>query len=341
MNESSARTSDAAVNGTNATMPGRRLPLRAPALVWVAAVAAGLIHMAPYWRAAVVTQPGYTFTWNLSVNPDFMQYRVWLRQTQDEGVVVSNRFTLESNNRHLPVLLYYAVGRTAKLLDARAEVVYAYAGALFAMVLVWLVWLAVCAFLPPGRLAKWTFAAILAGGGLSGYFTMVQEYERLHSLPLVSSLILEHLRNGVLLGPFEGYRDGYVISAILDTHNGLYWSLVTGAMLVLYRCAQGGRAVWIAGAAAFFALTTLIHVHQAVPLLAMSGGAVGLCTVRGLPVRRGVGILLAVWAATIAALLTIAWLVRMSGLEAPIRPRMPAYFVTLLIAFPLTAAVAA
>lgn len=319
----------------------RRAVLGIPAWVWLAAVAAGSLHMAPYWRAALETEPGYTFTWNLSVNPDFMQYRVWLRQTQEEGIIVSNRFTLEPNRPHLPIFLYYAVGGVANLLDVRPEVAYAYAGGVFAFSLALLIWVVVRTFLPRHRLVPAIYLAVLFGGGISGYFKFVQQAGRLHSLPLVETLIVGPLERELLLGPFEGYRSGYVFSALLDTHAGFYWLLVTAAMLLLYQTVRRGTWQWIAATAAFFAFTTFMHVHQAFPLIAMSGGAIGLCLLRGLPVRRGAAILIPAWTLTGITLLGVAWLVNTSGLRAPISPRSPVYFTTLLIGFPLTFLVAA
>ena len=65
--------------------------------------------MAPYWRAASQAPDGWAFTGNLSSSPDYMQYRVWMRQTQVDGPLVNNVFTSEPNRPYLPVSVYWAI----------------------------------------------------------------------------------------------------------------------------------------------------------------------------------------------------------------------------------------
>ena len=108
---------------------------RLPFWVFVVALLAAILHIAPYWRAQSQVQPGWSFTGNLHVSPDFMQYRVWARQTQNTGILVDNKFTSEPNKPYLPVVCYYIVGQIAHWTKMSPEVVFAYAGSLFAFCL--------------------------------------------------------------------------------------------------------------------------------------------------------------------------------------------------------------
>src|SRR5262245_28211626 len=83
--------------------------------IFLVALCAAFIHIAPYWRAESQTPHGWEFTWNVSVSPDQMQYRIWSRQSQKDGVLVSNTFTTEPNKPHLPVVFYYVIGQLSRL----------------------------------------------------------------------------------------------------------------------------------------------------------------------------------------------------------------------------------
>src|SRR4030042_2854024 len=98
---------------------------RIPLSVWVIAVLAALLHLAPLWRAQLQTPPGWTFSGNVNGSPDYMQYRVWMRQTQETGILVANKFTNEPNKPHLLVVLYYAFGKASDWLNITPELVYA------------------------------------------------------------------------------------------------------------------------------------------------------------------------------------------------------------------------
>ena len=79
--------------------------------------------MLPFWHAQVSTPPGHEFTGNLTISPDYMQYRVWERLSVREGPIVSNTFTIEPNRRHLPVFYYWAIGHTARALGVHENTV--------------------------------------------------------------------------------------------------------------------------------------------------------------------------------------------------------------------------
>ncbi|MDQ6669384.1 MAG: hypothetical protein M3069_01230, partial [Chloroflexota bacterium] len=76
---------------------------RLPAAVFVVAALAGLLHIAPVWRAQTQVPAGWTFTGNLTISPDYMQYRVWERLSQLSGILVADTFTSEPNQPHLLV----------------------------------------------------------------------------------------------------------------------------------------------------------------------------------------------------------------------------------------------
>ena len=133
-----------------------------------------MLHMLPFWHAQWSTQPGYEFTGNLTISPDYMQYRVWERLAVREGPIVSNTFTVEPNRPHLPVLFYWAVGHTAGVLGVAPEFVYAYSGAVFAVVLALLIWVFVRRYLADEVMRWWVFVAIMFGGGLGGYFKLLE-----------------------------------------------------------------------------------------------------------------------------------------------------------------------
>src|SRR5688500_14671141 len=160
-----AVASPAALEG----QPGRAFLARLPIALWVVAAFAAVVHIAPFWRAEASARDGWTFTGNLTVSPDYMQYRVWARQSQREGPLVTNRFTTEPNRAHLPVFFYWAVGKVAGWVGSKPERVYAYAGSLFAAALAVLVFATVRHFLPMPRHAWWVFLAIFFGGGLGAH----------------------------------------------------------------------------------------------------------------------------------------------------------------------------
>lgn len=190
-------TSPAAAT-SQATAPTR---VRIPLWVWVVAVLAAVVHMAPYLRAAAETPDGFVFTANLSISPDYMQYRVWMRQTQHEGPIVSDIFTTEPNAAHLPVPLYWMFGKIAAWTGLTPEWTYAWFGALVAVAFTLVLFSLTRRFLGQGRATVWAFGCLMIGGGLGGYFALLRDSDWARGIYPI---------NALLLRPISG-EDGAVI----------------------------------------------------------------------------------------------------------------------------------
>lgn len=309
---------------------------RIPVWVWIAAVIAALVHMAPYWRAAMETPDGWTFVANLSVSPDYMQYRVWMRQTQLEGPVVRNVFTTEPNEAHLPVLVYWSIGAAAELTGMSPEWVYAYLGALVAVAFTVLLWLTILRFLGGGLAAAWTFAVIMVGGGLGGYIMLMETWDWSRGNYLIRSLFLSPFRGSEGAVLFENFRGNYVIQALFDTHFLLFWLVTTAAVLALHSTLQRFTLPRLAGTAAFFAFGTFLHVYEGLTLLAIATAVVVLCVARQVIDRRHAIItLLTCGAAVFFAMLPLLVLLKRSGLPAPSWRGENVLFSVVVLAYPL------
>lgn len=309
---------------------------RVHAWVWIAAVIAALVHMAPYWRAAAVTPDGWTFMANLSASPDYMQYRVWMRQTQVEGPVVRNVFTTEPNGAHLPVFVYWAIGSAAELAGTTPEWVYAYLGGLVAIAFTVLLWLTIIRFLGGGRGAAWTFAVIMLGGGLGGYIMLMDTWDWSRGSYLIQNFFLRPFRgsDGAVL--FEHFRGNYVIQALFDTHFLLFWLVTTVAVLALHSTLQRFTPLRLAGTAAAFAFGTLLHVYEGLTLLAIAAAVVALCVARRVIDRRyAIVTLLACGAAVFLAMLPVVVLFKQSGLPAPTWRGQNLLFSVVVLGYPL------
>lgn len=243
------------------------MPLR----VWAVAVIAALIHMLPFWHAQLSTRPGYDFTGNLTISPDYMQYRVWERLAVREGPIVSNTFTTEPNRRHLPVVYYWAIGHTARVLGVKPEFVYAYSGAVFAVLLALLVWVFVRRFLADQVMRWWAFVAIMFGGGLGGHLKLLESTPGLGRLDTVRRLLLDPVAPWPV---FEEYRSHYIFKALFDSHFLLLWIVALLAILALARALERYTPARAALAAAAFAAMTLLHIYEGVTLLAIAAAVV-------------------------------------------------------------------
>lgn len=308
---------------------GRGIPMR----VWIVALIAALLHLAPFWHAQFSTREGWTFTGNTTISPDYMQYRVWERQAQREGPVVTNTFTTEPNAKHLPVFFYWGVGTLASALGVSPEFVYAYAGAVLAIALTLLVFATVRRFMPDPTHAWWTFLAIMGGGGLGAYLKFAGAIPGLNELGFVQRFIVEP----VLIAPtFEEYRSHYVFRTLYDTHFLFIWIVMLGAILALHSALVRFTAGRAAAMAALFAALTLLHVYEGIVLLAIAAGMLA-CAWRHVDDRRvALRLLLIGSVAVFACYGALAWLYQRSGLPLPTWNARNILFATLLISFPLT-----
>jgi len=302
----------------------------APILL-VAAVAA-FIHIAPYWRAEAQTPPGWAFTWNVSVSPDQMTYRIWSRQSQKDGVLVSNTFTSEPNTPHLPVVFYYAIGQLSRWTGWSPELLYAYLGSAFAFGLTILLYVVVRHFLALAHRTWWVFSAILIGGGLGAYFIVLSDFGVVNNNFLLHRLIIDSFQ-GVTL--FENYRCNYAFLTLFDTHYLLIWLLTTGSVFSLYHTLRQ-VSWWKAALTTFlFTFTTLVNIYQGVTLVAVAAGILFLCWRKRL-LNRSMGLVGVL--CSLGAAVCMAWqvlLYRLSGLHMPTWRASSILVSIFLISFPL------
>jgi hypothetical protein len=301
--------------------------------VLIAAAAAALFHIAPLWRAASETPAGWEFTGNLTISPDYMQYRVWARQAAEAGPLLADRFTAEPNRPHIFVPFYWFVGKTARWLGTTPELVYAYAGVPLAFGLVLLLWAAVRRFLPDERQAWWVFLATLAGGGLGAHLKIAAELPVLGAWYPVDRLITEPL---LTYPAFEDYRSHYVVKTLLDTHFLLIWIVALGAVVAFIDALQRPSAFRSAAAGALFAAATALHVYEGVTLVVIAAAVVACVWPLRADRRAVLGVLGVVTVAALVPLGAIYALFARSGLPLPSWRAVPILPLTLLLAYPVS-----
>jgi len=320
---------------TSAPAGGAVFSFRAiPRWVWIAAVLTAVARMTPYAVAAWRTPEGWIFTGNLSISPDYMQYRTWARQTQVEGPIVSDRFTMEPNRPHLPVAFYWGIGKLAHLTGTTPEWVYAWLGVPLTVVFVILAFVTARGFLRPPAV-PWALGLMLFGGGLGAVLLFIRE-SGLGSWYPLHALVVEPLSGPTRAVPFEGYRGNYIVHALLDTHFLAFWIAALAGVMALVSTVlaySGRRLAWTA--ALFFA-ATLLHVYEGITLMAITLGVTAVATARGLPWRRAVGIVLVTGVAVTLVLAFAWWLHSHSGLPTPSWRGLNVPPMILLLAFPVS-----
>ena len=296
------------------------------------AVVAALLHMLPFWHAQWSTQPGYEFTGNLTISPDYMQYRVWERLAVREGPIVSNTFTVEPNRPHLPVFFYWGVGHTARVLGVAPEFVYAYSGAIFAVLLALLIWAFVRRYLADAVMRWWVFVAIMFGGGLGGYLKLLEATPVLGQLPIVRSVLIDPVAPWPV---FEEYRSHYVFKALYDSHFLLLWIVALLAILALARALERYTPARAALAAAAFAAMTVLHVYEGVTLLAIAMAAVAASWRH--EAERKTALHLVAWTSVgvVAVYAVLGFLFVRSGMPAPEWRAVNILLSIVVIAFPI------
>lgn len=305
-----------------------------PRLVWIAALAAALLHIAPFWHAWKNTPPGWEFSWNIHDSPDFIQYRAWMRISQQTGVLVSNNFTAEPNAPHLPVMLYYALGKAAAWTAQKPEWVMATAGSLFAFLLTLLLFLTVRLFLPSTRAVWWTFGILMVGGGLGAHLKLVGRFEAVRNNFIARRLIVEPIFDPAT-AVFEDFRGHYIFATLFDTHHLVNWLTATVAVLSLYFALRRFSLLRLLAMTTLYALATALHVYEGVTLAAVTAGVAYFCWRKRLLRRREWVTLAAGPAAAFLTLTGLYLLQQLSGL--PVSPwRAPGIFLAIvLLAYPL------
>jgi hypothetical protein len=305
-----------------------------PGAVWAIAIAAALLHIAPYWLAQSRTPAGWTFTGNIHDSIDFIQYRQWIRQSQSSGIFVDDRFTGEPNRRHLPVLLYYVLGRISRVGDWAPELVIAYAGCVLAVALTVLLFMSIRHFMQDRYRTWWVFAVVVAGGGLGAHYKLLARFQAVRNNLITRRLFVEPIWDPNVL-VFEDYRGHYVFTTFFDTHYLFTWLITLAALMCFYFALRRASLARSASAALLFSLATFVHIYEG-PLLA------GIAAITALLCRRkgviGGGQWIAAAAAAAAALGTLVVLFmiqRGSGLPFPSWREHNVVASMLFIAYPI------
>jgi hypothetical protein len=285
--------------------------MRLPAWVLGLALAAALLHLLPFLLASAQTPPNWTFTGNTSVNPDIMQYRVWFRQTQVEGPLVTDTFTSEANRPHLLVLYHYAYGTLASWLSLSPEEVYAYAGSFLAFLLVVLVFVTVAQFTTSGYQQAWIVIGTVLGGGAGAHIKQLMRPEAVKSNLLVKRMFFEPLQQYLL---FEDLRGQFVFTTLFDTHFLLFWVMAAICVLSLYWTLRRYSVGRLALTTALYGALTLLHLYDGVTLVAITMSIAMLCASRGLAVRAAVVTTCVTTAVVLACIGAQVWLATRSGI---------------------------
>lgn len=305
-----------------------------PRWVWVAAVLVAAARMIPHAVAAWRTPEGWLFTGNLSISPDYMQYRTWARQTQVEGPIVSDRFTMEPNRPHLPVAFYWGIGKLAHLTGMTPEWVYAWLGVPLTVVFVILAFVTARAFLRAPAV-PWALGLMLLGGGLGAILLFIRESGMGAWYPLYA-LVVEPMSGPARAVPFEGYRGNYIVHALLDTHFLAFWTAALVAVMSLVTTVLEFSGRSLARTALLFFAATLLHVYEGITLMAITLAMTAVATARGLPWRRAALIVVTTGAAVTVVLAFAWWLHSHSGLPTPSWRGLNVAPVILLLAFPVS-----
>ncbi|MBK8248081.1 MAG: hypothetical protein IPK85_11860 [Gemmatimonadetes bacterium] len=313
------------------SQPGRAWGTRG--VVWLVALMAAVLHMVPYWHAQSSARDGYEFSGNLTISPDYMQYRVWERQAVREGPIVSNTFTTESNRPHLPVFYYWAIGRTAVALGVRPEAVYAYSGAMFAVALALLVWAFVARSMAPGAMRWWAYGAIMFGGGLGGHIKVLEATPGLSQVGVLRRLLIEPAAAWPV---FEEYRGHYVFRALYDSHFLLLWVVALLAILAMARAIESYEPRRVILAALGCAAMTLLHVYEGVTLWAIAAAAVLAAWQH--PVERRAAWRVLGWCTVSVAVVyaALGTMYARSGLPLPGWHAVNILFSVVVLAFPIS-----
>jgi hypothetical protein len=304
-----------------------------PPALWGVALLAALLHMMPVWHAAWQTPTGWTFTGNTRVSPDFMQYRVWIRESQHTGVLVRNNFTPEANRPHLPVFLYYAIGRVSGWTGIGPELVMAYLGAALAAIFSLLLFAIVRQFFASSHQVWWVFLAILFGGGLGAHLRIMTGIGVIADNFIVQRTIVDGLRSWI--STWEDLRTPYPVISLFDTHIVLVWILTSAAVASLYFTFRRPCWKWTLVTAALYSAITLLHVYESITLLCITAGVVLMYYAKGLRLQQKLIAPVVATIATVSSLAVLWTLHQRGGLPMTSWRADHILFASLVIAHPL------
>ncbi len=314
----------------------RPLFARPPAAVWLVALLAALVHLAPLWRAQATVEPGWEFTGNLATSPDYMQYRVWERRTEITGPIADNRFTTEWHSPYLPVLLYWSVGALARAADLRPEFVYEGLGAPLAAALVLLIYLCARRFLSSRVAVASVFLATLCGGGLGAYLKLAEEQRWFGER--ASAWLNARLESAPV---WESYRSHYVCKVLFDTHFLVAWVFTIGALLAFHAALTRPSAARQTIAALASVLATLLHPYEGPLLLLIHGLTLVLLRGKGQLDRGRLVACVSAAGATVVTVLALFAIQQGSGLPMPAWRPPDVSWINVLLAYPLVFALLA
>lgn len=298
----------------------------------VVGILAGAVSLAPYLYSHYAAPDGLQFTGNLKLaNPDYMQYRVWFRQTQREGPVVRDIFTTEPNRPHVVVVGPYVIGKVAQWLLVSPEWVSAFMGSALAVVFAVMLFLLVRPFFPARHQQWWVFLAALVGGGLGGHLKLILRFEAVNTQPLIRLLFWDPLD---VYPIFEDLRGHFIFTALFDSHFLLNWTLCTACVIAFHAYLNRPSGWRLTGAAFLFAVMTLVHLYEGITLMFIVAAIALLCWIRGVAVRPA---LLGLAATGAAILLCLGWQASLRDPNIPIPSwRGPVIPVAVLfMAYPL------
>jgi hypothetical protein len=310
----------------------RRFWVNPPFPAWLIALFILIVTLFPVWRGQLQSHSDWTFTGNISASPDMMQYRVWMRQTQQEGPLVSNRFTPESNSPYLLLHFYWLVGKISNLIGISPEFVYAYTGGFLAFSFSLFLFLTVRWFLI-SNYAVWTlFLCLLLGGGFGVHLKILAGMNWVRNSEILNQMIVVPLAS---LPVFEDFRGSYVFLALSDTHYLLNWITVPVSVLSLYAAVKKSSYRMGIPSAVLFGFTTLLHVYQGFNLLSILAFIALACWKKRILTRFMFQMILLCASTVCLALLFHFLLFQNSSLPLSRWRGTNLLFSTLLLAFPV------
>ena len=240
---------------------------------------ASVVHLAPYIVAKIATPEGWTFTGNTHGSPDDMVRRVWMRQSMETGIFVTNKFTEEPNPPHILVVEFWISGKIAQVTGTDPETVYEIGGSVLAAVLTWLVLLVVAQF-GRSRIEKlWMFAIIAISGGVGAHMNLLKAATTVPGTRLLASLVERPLEVTRFL---DSGRGTYYLNTILDTHFIVVWVMVLLSVMAAHATMRKSRnlSTW-AAMLILFALTTLVSIYHGVTIIAVMAAVCLVFRIRG------------------------------------------------------------
>jgi hypothetical protein len=305
------------------------------AIPWGALALSTLLALLPLviiWHAQSQAPAGWRFTGNVSISPDLAQYRSWMRQAGETGLLVDNRFTTEPNKPYIPVPFYYGIATLSSWTGQDPEFVYVYSGALLGIVFGLLLYATVRVFFKSRTHVWWVYCVILFGGGLGAHLKVISGFDFVKENPMLRRLIVEAIWSAPL---FEDYRSHYVFVTLFDPHFTLIWTLALASMLTLYLTLERFSWVRVIVMGLLFSATALVHFFEGPLLLFVTSCVAAFCWHKKVAVRPALTALIVGAVAVAITNGTQALLYSQFGLPGSWQRFFNILVATLLISFPV------